>query len=909
MSAFPRSFRLVLPMALLLPACPGDDVTPSDTDGDDSTSTGDGMMTMTTATTMTTADDTTTDTSGGLDTTTGPDDDDDDSTTTMGDDDDDSTTTMGDDDDDSSTTSSAMCGDDMVGGDEQCDGTDLDGEDCMTQGFDGGTLACDDECNFDTTGCVSMTCGNDMIEGMEQCDGDELGGEDCASQGFVDGLLSCGDDCNFDTSGCNSCGNDAIDGDDVCDGTDLGGEDCTTQGFMGGTLACADDCTGYDTSMCTGASDCCESNGTPGCDDPTCSTAVCDQDSFCCDTTWDGLCANLANGFCDVCMGGMGDCCSANGSQGCDDIACVADLCGAGGAGETACCDTDWDQSCADIALADCAVCVPPNCGDGVLDMDEVCDGMDLGGETCVSQGFKSGTLGCADNCNALDTSGCFTCGNDMVEGPEDCDGADLGGADCGSVGFVDGTLACAMDCTFDTSMCTTGSGDCCSANMGSPGCDDPACVMAVCAEDPFCCGTNWDGLCANVANGYCDVCMGGMGDCCSANGSQGCDDVACVVDLCGVGGAGQVACCDTDWDQSCADTAVADCAVCVPPNCGDGVLDMDEVCDMMDLGGETCVSQGFDSGTLGCEANCNAFDTSGCGTCGNGLADGDELCDAADLGGEDCVSQGFDSGTLMCNGTCDGYDTSACGTCGNGVIDGAEACDMGDLGGEDCASLGLGGGTLACDADCNFDGLMCDIPGLPFGSDSGYTGIEQPPGMTTCDEISATGTPTGQSDDSTVTVPLGFSFPFYGTDVTEVNVDSNGAIRFGETAQTGFGNVCLPGPDNTLFVFWDDLNPAAAGDIFTETLGMPGDQRFVVQYDVPNFGGDPVDLMRIQVMLSEATGNIDVCYVDTVNGGNSADSGAEATAGIQLDGMSSIEYSCNTPDLVDGLQLTYLPN
>ena len=39
MSAFPRSLRLVVPLALLLPACPGDDVTPADTD-DDSTSTG-----------------------------------------------------------------------------------------------------------------------------------------------------------------------------------------------------------------------------------------------------------------------------------------------------------------------------------------------------------------------------------------------------------------------------------------------------------------------------------------------------------------------------------------------------------------------------------------------------------------------------------------------------------------------------------------------------------------------------------------------------------------------------------------------------------------------------------------------------------------------------------------------------
>lgn len=746
MSAFPRSFRLVLPLALLIPACPGDDVTPSDTD-DDSTSTGDSPMTMTTAmTTMTTAGMDESSSDGGMDTTTtGDDDDDDDDTTTTGDDDDDDMT------DSSSSTTGGMCGDDMVDGDEECDGDDLDGQDCAMQGFDGGTLACGDDCTFDTSMCFMMDCGDDTVDGKEQCDGDNLDGADCASLGFVDGTLSCAKNCMFDTSACNSCGNDVVDGDDVCDGTALGGEDCVSQGAMGGTLGCLPDCSGYDLSMCDG-------------------------------------------------------------------------------------------------------------CGNGVVDPGEDCDGADLDEETCASQGF------------------------------------------------VDGTLTCAADCTFDTGMCGSGSGDCCASN-GSAGCDDAVCVSAVCGEDPYCCETTWDGLCANVANGVCNVCMGGMGDCCEANGTQGCNDAACVFALCGFGGADEPDCCNTDWDQGCVDVAVLECPVCFPPNCGDGTLDMDELCDTTETGAETCMSQGFDSGTLGCADNCGEYDTSTCGTCGNGLTDGDELCDAADLSGETCVTQGFDSGTLTCDATCDGFDTTNCGTCGNMAIDGAEACDGMDLGGATCASLGLGGGTLGCTPGCGYDTSMCDIPGVPFGSDGGYAGIELPVGMTTCDDISATGTPTGQSDDSTVTVGIGFTFPFYGTDFTDVNVDSNGAIRFGGTTQVGLANACLPDDiNNNLYVFWDDLNPAAAGNIFTQTLGMAGDQRFVVQYDVPNFNGDTADLMRFQVMLSEATGAIDVCYVDTINAGNTADNGAEATAGIQMDGASFIQFSCNTADLVSGLQLRYIP-
>jgi hypothetical protein len=49
-----------------------------------------------------------------------------------------------------------------------------------------------------------------------------------------------------------------------------------------------------------------------------------------------------------------------------------------------------------------------------------------------------------------------------------------------------------------------------------------------------------------------------------------------------------------------------------------------------------------------------------GTGYCGNGAIDPGESCDGVDLGGASCVSEGFGSGTLACGAGC-GFDTSAC--------------------------------------------------------------------------------------------------------------------------------------------------------------------------------------------------------------------------------------------------------
>lgn len=142
---------------------------------------------------------------------------------------------------------------------------------------------------------------------------------------------------------------------------------------------------------------------------------------------------------------------------------------------------------------------------------------------------------------------------------------------------------------------------------------------------------------------------------------------------------------------------------------CGNGSIDATEDCDGTALGGVTCIDQGFDTGTLGCAADCT-FDVSACRdfSCGDGMAEGTEDCDGADLLGSTCADQGFAAGTLACSSTC-AYDTSGCRNvmCGDGMIEGTEQCEGANLNGATCVSRGYTAGTLSC-AACAYVETAC---------------------------------------------------------------------------------------------------------------------------------------------------------------------------------------------------------
>ena len=120
-----------------------------------------------------------------------------------------------------------------------------------------------------------------------------------------------------------------------------------------------DFCAGEAQGLCSGsfdacqvsADDCGQEQSGGGCGQVDCCNTVCLQDPFCCVDTWDDLCVIAANGLCGLtCGGASGSCSALNGSPGCEDETCCQSVCDT----DPFCCDTTWDQDCVDLAGSLC---------------------------------------------------------------------------------------------------------------------------------------------------------------------------------------------------------------------------------------------------------------------------------------------------------------------------------------------------------------------------------------------------------------------------------------------------------------------------------------------------------------------------------------------------------------------------
>lgn len=200
----------------------------------------------------------------------------------------------------------------------------------------------------------------------------------------------------------------------------------------------------------------------------------------------------------------------------------------------------------------------------------------------------------------------------------------------------------------------------------------------------------------------------------------------------------------------------------------------------------------------------------------------------------------------------------------------------------------------------------------FPGGTDTfGYIGcsVSMTPTTLPCTDIRTTGTALSPSDDDHDYVPIGFSFDFYGSAYTMAAVQSNGTLTF-TNAYLTLGNVCLPRttgtPDRFIAAYWDDLDPGnPGGNTWHQTTGTAPNRKFIAQWDTERYSSTP-NRAVFQVVLNEGTNNVEVCYPDAVFGSSTYDNGRSATSGIQGPG-SSLQFSCNTASLTNGLYLQYV--
>jgi subtilisin family serine protease len=137
---------------------------------------------------------------------------------------------------------------------------------------------------------------------------------------------------------------------------------------------------------------------------------------------------------------------------------------------------------------------------------------------------------------------------------------------------------------------------------------------------------------------------------------------------------------------------------------------------------------------------------------------------------------------------------------------------------------------------------------------------------------------------------PLGFDFPFYGTNYTGIRVASNGFLTFtGTTAP--FTNPCpFPStavPNATIAPFFEDMNLAIGGQVLYRSEPAMG--RFIVEYKNVNRYGAPGVPFTFQVVLCK-DGSIQYNYLTMSGPVNSATVGIENAGGT-----GGLSIACNT--------------
>ncbi len=140
--------------------------------------------------------------------------------------------------------------------------------------------------------------------------------------------------------------------------------------------------------------------------------------------------------------------------------------------------------------------------------------------------------------------------------------------------------------------------------------------------------------------------------------------------------------------------------------------------------------------------------------------------------------------------------------------------------------------------------------------------------------------------DDQVVPVTFSFmSFPFYGTQRTNVYVSSNGRLTFGGGLPLALENVANHLADEpSIAVLWDDLNPAAGGTV--STTEDPSGAWVQLQWsNVPQAGQTDANTV---ICTLDATGGITIEYINVAT----TDCIAGVSPGSSLSAAHPVDFS-----------------
>lgn len=165
--------------------------------------------------------------------------------------------------------------------------------------------------------------------------------------------------------------------------------------------------------------------------------------------------------------------------------------------------------------------------------------------------------------------------------------------------------------------------------------------------------------------------------------------------------------------------------------------------------------------------------------------------------------------------------------------------------------------------------------------------------------DISTTGTRVlSNTDDTSSTQNLGFTFKFFAANYTTVSVSSNGILTFNgitnnQWVNVNFNSTTTTNNGPTIAGFYDDLdfrtsNDANADGVYVQTIGSTvGSRTFVAQWNkaahYPQAGVRFTGEVTFEIILSESSNSILFEYKDaTWSGATGYDYGGSATVGIR---------------------------